>query len=317
MDNFCDEARTARSDSRSLNVDLRVLGIGAGGGSEASTNSAFTKYCSERSNEDRDVLNYQQYLDGIDPGAYAAYDACTAAASTGVVFQLLTPTRDELHLVVSFPTNDRNARADMSWAAIGPVSCQWESFDGGGAVEAAQQRILRADERTRLKCERDSFNSEPIREPDYVNVIRDGGTATINIPWSKYNRQGEPVATLAEIQQQLEERLDGEVEELRRAMGQELDALKTALDMSIFGDWMSIAVDSTRMAETDGIVVAFSEGDGDFGLWVGERADSLLLRTHGRGPQDGTATPVKMGQYYRVATNGSAVMTAWWMPIVR
>ncbi len=216
VDNFCNEARTARSDSRSLNVDLRILGIGAGGGSEATTNSAFAKYCSEQSNENRDVLNYQQYLDGIDPGAYAAYDACAAAASTGVVFQLLTPTRDALHLVVSFPTNDPNAQADMSWATIGPVNCQWESFDGDGVVEAAQRRILRADERTRLKCARDSFNSEPIREPDYVNVIRDGGTATINIPWSKYNRQGEPVATLAEIRSTLEETLEDELAAMRR-----------------------------------------------------------------------------------------------------
>ena len=35
VDNFCDEARSARSENRSLNLDLRVMGLGEGGGSGA------------------------------------------------------------------------------------------------------------------------------------------------------------------------------------------------------------------------------------------------------------------------------------------
>ncbi|MCY4027907.1 MAG: H-type lectin domain-containing protein [Acidobacteria bacterium] len=223
VDNFCDEARSARSENRSLNVDLRILGIGAGDNSEAITNSTFTKYCSEQNDERRYDWNYQQYLDGIDPNAYSAYAACTAAASSGVEFRLLEPTRDELHLVVAFPTNDGNARADMSWDSIGPVTCQWQSFDGTGATEATQRRILLANARTRLTCERDSFNSEPTNTPDYVNVIRDGGDAVINIPWVKYNEQGVPYRTLEEIRRQVDSELG--------AMRSALAAVNASLDM--------------------------------------------------------------------------------------
>ena len=148
MDNFCNEVRTARSTNRSLNLDLRALGPGAGGASEASTNSTFTKYCGEQSDERRDESNYQQYLEGIAPGAYAAYAACTTAASNDVQFQMLTsPTREVLELVVFHSTNTPGVRADMSWSASDPVTCQWESFRGDGEVESPQE----ADSRGKRK----------------------------------------------------------------------------------------------------------------------------------------------------------------------
>ena len=204
VNNVCDEIRRARSENRSLNLDLRILGLGEGGGSNATTDSLYTKYCSDQSAERRDEFNYQQYLEGIEPGAYAAYQACTTAASNNVEFRMLTsPTRDVLELVVFHETNRPNARADMSWSASDPVACQWESFRGNGEVEAPQRRILEANERTRLKCRRDSYNTDPVREPDFVNVIRNGGDAAINVPWLKYNEQGESYQTLDEIRQEL------------------------------------------------------------------------------------------------------------------
>ncbi len=204
VDNFCDEMRRARSASTSLNLDLRILGLGQGGNTDAATNSTFTKYCSEQADERYHELNYRQYLEDIAPGAYTAYYACTTARGDGVEFQMLTPTtRDALELVVFFRADTRDARAHMSWSASEPVNCQWESFSGDGTV-APQQRTLQANERTRLRCGRTSADSDPIREPDYVNVIRDGGDATINIPWPKYNDQDEPVQTLEEIRRSLE-----------------------------------------------------------------------------------------------------------------
>ena len=204
VNNVCNEIRRARSEKRSLNLDLRIMGLGEGGGSNVTTDSIYTKYCSDQSAEHRDDSNYQQYLEGIEPGAYAAYQACTTAASNDVEFQMLTsPTRDVLELVVFHETNRPNGRADMSWSASDPVACQWESFRGNGEVESPQRRILEDNERTRLKCRRDSFNAEPIREPDYVNIIRDGGNATINIPWRKYGPDNNPVQTLDEIQRDI------------------------------------------------------------------------------------------------------------------
>ena len=319
VDNFCDEARSARNQNRAVNLDLRVLGIGAGGGSEASTNSTFTKYCSEESSERRQESNYQQYLDGIDPQAYSAYAACAAAARSGVEFQLLELTRDELHLVVHFPTNDRNAQADMSWDAIGPVTCQWQALGGDGEVEAPQRRILMALERTRLTCERDSFSSEPVGEPDYVNVIRDGGDAMINVPWLKYNEQGLPYQTLEEIRQQLDremERLRDEVDDLKartRGLEQRPD--------TIFGDWERVVVSEVHRAESDGFLTAFSGGTGDIGaiyLETGESESRLTARNRG-GQYEGAAIPVKRGHYYRVLMRrgSSGTVQAFWLPAGR
>ena len=244
VNNVCNEIRNARSENRSLNLDLRVMGLGEGGSSEASTNSLYTKYCSDQSDESSDDRNYQQYLEGIEPGAYAAYQACTTAASNDVQFQMLTsPTRDVLELVVFHETNRPSVQADMSWSASDPVACNWESFRGDGAVEAPQRRILEANERTRLKCRRESFNTEPIREPDFVNVIRDGGNATINIPWRKYGPDNSPVQTLEEIQRNLQ----GEIDRLRTEMeGRPVD----------FGPPEGMEFDQVHQAPSGGIVTA-------------------------------------------------------------
>ena len=79
VNSLCDEAQSARQENRSLNLDLRVMGLGEGGGSTGTTNSTVAKYCSDESDERRDALNYQQYLEDIAPGAYAAYQACSTA----------------------------------------------------------------------------------------------------------------------------------------------------------------------------------------------------------------------------------------------
>ena len=69
IESFCDEYRSARSQNRSLNLDLRVLGVGSGSGSEATANSLFTKYCSRNMDQRRSASNFQQYLTGISPDA--------------------------------------------------------------------------------------------------------------------------------------------------------------------------------------------------------------------------------------------------------
>ena len=311
VDNFCEETRSARSQNRALNLDLRVLGLGAGGNSSASTNSTFTKYCREEHDQDYDARNYQLYLDGIDPGAYTAYAACTAAASTGVKFQLLPPTRDALHLVVSFPTNDRYTEAHMSWSAIGPVTCQWESLDEGdeGVVERGRRRVLAANGRTRLTCERGSYNSEPIREPDYVSVIRDGGDAVVNVPWLKYNEQGIPYETLDDIRRQLDTEIAGLKDEVERYLNRQ---------------WYNVTSlrqdDQCYVNNTDyPLEVAVStSGRGNFclvGVFVdGER----ILRQHDNNEDNGKSCAatftVPPGTRYHVNDDGfkSGHIVSWW-----
>ena len=316
VDNFCDETRSARSSNRSLNLDLRVLGIGAGGGSASSTNSAYTKYCSDESDERRDESNYQQYLEGLAPGTHAAYAACTTAASNEVQFEMLTaPTRDLLELVVFHETNRPSAVADMSWSASDPVTCQWESFRADGEVEAPQQRVLEANERTRLRCRRDSFNAEPVQEPDFVNVIRNGGNATVNIPWSKYNGQGEPYETLEEIQQQL----DAEVASLRNAvseLGERAQALEEDPDtIPQFGGWVGNSrVNTNYRAEADGFVVLFSRG-GIADILAGPESNPTTIRTR-LAKDGGVVLPVPKGHSWRVQwpSNGGRIQFQW-MPV--
>ena len=207
VDNFCDEARSARATNRSLNVDLRILGIGEGGSSEASTNSAFTKYCQKASDEENRNLNYQQYLDGIDSGAYGAYAACTAARESDAVQYEMgqKPTRDRLVLSVWNRTNTTGATADLEWSGSDPVTCRWTSDE----VTPEGRARLKPNERATLECRRSRFDADPIGEQDSVNVIRaDGGTAPmLVIPWSKYGSDGNPVVTLDDIRQLLEERI--------------------------------------------------------------------------------------------------------------
>ena len=312
VDNFCDEAREARSLNRSLNLDLRVLGLGQGGSSEASTNATVNKYCSDTSDERREESNYQQYLDGVDPLAFGAYDACTTAARNGVEFQLLPPTRDELQLIVSFPTNDANAEAHMSWDAIGPVSCQWESFGGGGDV-TSQRRVLRADQRTRLKCERDSFNSAPVNEPDYVNVIRESGDATINIPWVKYGQDNNPVPTLDAMRTDLMEALD--------AMGGRVRDLEERPDTN-FGEWERVEVDRVYRAESDGMLSVESRGGraGSFHILVGESDDRREMEVRVRVRAFFEAVmPVQKGRYYYIDRRDGRSGTVWayWLAVGR
>ncbi len=228
VNSFCDERARARTENRSLDLDLRVLGLGEGGGSSASANSLATKYCSDDRNTRRNELNYMQYLEGIEPGAYKAYQACETARREGVEFEMLTrPTRDLLELIVFNRTNI-GATAAMSWSASDPVSCRWEAYRGDGTVEGSKRRRLVPDERTRLRCRRDSFNTDPIREPDFVNVIRDGGDATVNIPWRKYGPDNSPVQTVEEIQRQLERQvsdLKGQLDNMASDLGSRVETV--------------------------------------------------------------------------------------------
>lgn len=243
VDDFCDEARSARTSNRSLNFDLRVLGIGEGGSSEATTNSAVTKYCREASDEENRALNYQQYLDGIDSGAYGAYAACTAARERDAVQYEMgqAPTRDRLVLGIWNRTNTTGATADLEWSGSDPVTCRWTSDE----VTPEERARLKPNERATLECRRSSFDADPIGEQDSVNVIRaDGGTAPmLVIPWSKYGSDGNPVMTLDEIRQRLDERLQERVESLQVELAlaeEQMTTMEDRLNSLIGRQWYNV-----------------------------------------------------------------------------
>ena len=147
----------------------------------------------------------------------------------GVQFEMSgAPARDRLVLGI-FNQTDIGATADMQWSGSAPVTCQWTGEDLG-----APRRTLQPDERVFLECRRSSFDSEPLQDPDAVDVFRaDGGDAPVlNIPWPKYGPDNMPVPTLVEIQ---------------RAMEQELYALRAELqdtkDQLLGGTWEPLGRD--------------------------------------------------------------------------
>ncbi|MYN67021.1 MAG: hypothetical protein F4X11_18635 [Acidobacteria bacterium] len=215
LTSFCAEHQ--RSDSRSSGLDLSALGLDTSGGD---ANAIAMKYCSGERNELRNQFDFQQYLDELDPGAHASYQACEAARTDDVEFQMSTPlTRNVLELFVFHSTTVPHSTAEMSWSASAPVKCNWDGSADEDA-EASRRRTLDALERTRLRCTREDFAREPIHEPDFVNVIRNGGHATISIRWPKYSRDNVPVPRISEFARRLDIH-----ERIAAAVTRALDAL--------------------------------------------------------------------------------------------
>ena len=207
---YCDE----RSDSSAEAGSAGVSGYFSASASRAE--ASYGKFCSKDTDDRGSESDYQEYMEGVQPGAYAAYAACTAALNNdGIQFEMAgQPVRDRLSVAV-YNRTDSNATADMEWNGSDPVTCQWSGRDAG----TPKRTTLEPNERTVLECRRSSFNSEPLRDPDAVDIFRaDGGTApALNIPWPKYEPDGDAVQTLDEIRQQLDTevaRLQSEVNAL-------------------------------------------------------------------------------------------------------
>ena len=192
---YCEE----RSNSSSAAVSAGGAGYSA---SASRAEASYGKFCSRDTDDRGSESDYNEYMEGVQPGAYAAYAACTAARNNDrVQFEMSgAPTRDRLVLGIYNRTNTGDT-ADMQWDGSDPVTCQWAGDAGG-----TPRRTLQPDERAFLECRRNSFDSEPLREPDAVDVFRaDGGDAAVlNIPWPKYGPDNSPVQTLEEMKRNLE-----------------------------------------------------------------------------------------------------------------
>ena len=305
---YCEE----RSNSSSAAVSAGVAGYS---GSASRAEASYGKFCSRDTDDRGSESDYNEYMEGVQPGAYAAFAACEAARDNdGVQFEMSdAPARDRLVLGI-YNRSTTGAMADMQWDGSDPVTCQWAGDAGG-----TPRRTLQPNERVFLECRRSSFDSEPLREPDAVDVFRaDGGNAAVlNIPWPKYGPDNSPVQTLEEIRQQL----DTEVARLRN----EVNALETRMlelaQEPIFGDWKPVVVSEIHRAESDGFLTAFSGGNGNIAailLETGESADRLGVRNRG-GRYEGAAIPVKKGHYYRVrmGSGSGGTVNAFWLQVGR
>ena len=217
---YCDEREQV--DARSGSADVS----GFGSASAARTEASYAKFCSKSTDDRGNESDYQEYVEGVQPGAYAAYAACTTARENDAVQYEMgqAPTRDRLVLGV-WNRTEIQATADLEWSGSGPVTCEWTSREvtpeGRARLQPNDARGRRArlqpNERATLECRRNAFDVAPIREPDSVNVIRvDGGRAPmLVIPWSKYGPDDAPVMTLEKIRRGL----DDVVAELQNEIG--------------------------------------------------------------------------------------------------
>ena len=225
---FCEEYRRDSATSSSLSLDLRTLGLGAGGGSNASANSLYNKFCRTDEDESHKKGNFEEYLEGVAPGAFEAYRACVDAKRDGVQINMLgQPTRDHLEMRLSYVTSVGTDAAQLSWRASPSVNCH---VDRGGESDESRHFTLSPNERVILACTRNDPMTPPLNDSDHVTVIRRYGDANIRIPWQKYNEQGQPILTITAIAQELDRRVQN-LQETNRKLNEELTALRERVEV--------------------------------------------------------------------------------------
>ena len=122
---YCEE----RSNSSSAAVSAGGAGYSA---SASRAEASYGKFCSRDTDDRGSESDYNEYMEGVQPGAYAAYAACTAARNNdGVQLEMSNaPTRDRLVLGI-YNRTDTGDTADMQWDGSDPVTCQWAGDAGG------------------------------------------------------------------------------------------------------------------------------------------------------------------------------------------
>ena len=104
---YCEE----RSNSSSAAVSAGVAGYS---GSASRAEASYGKFCSRDTDDRGSESDYNEYMEGVQPGAYAAFAACEAARNNdGVQFEMsYAPARDRLVLGI-YNRSTTGAMADI------------------------------------------------------------------------------------------------------------------------------------------------------------------------------------------------------------
>lgn len=198
---FCTEYEKSRAQKRSANYggSWDILSVSMGTSSRTADNVA-SKYCRFDGDTRDNEATFRQYISGVAPEAYEAFQACTAARRTGVIFDLLSRTQNELELRAFHRSTTSGAVATLSWSSSDPVNCSWL----GSADDGSAELTLQANEGRLLECRRPDPRVGPTDEADFVNIFRQGAEATLSIPWPKYTPAGQPIPTVQEVRDQVE-----------------------------------------------------------------------------------------------------------------
>ena len=149
------------------------------GTSSTTEDNVASKYCRFEGDTRELEGSFEEYVEGIDPGAYRAYQTCVEARQDGVGIEVMNVDSDHLNLRVSYVTSEGNAPAELTWRSSAPVNCL---LDREGEEPSSRRFALRLNERVVLACSRDNPCVAPVFQPDYVNVVRNNGDAAISVP---------------------------------------------------------------------------------------------------------------------------------------
>ena len=194
--NFCDEYNSSRSSSRSRSYEASFeLLAGSMSGSRTSESQVASKYCSTNERESRRQDAYEQYLNTVSPGAFSAYDTCKKFSSTGT--QIALSAVHEKEMFVTLRNSLDTGEARIKYSGTQGIDCRWDASD---ANEQSQDPwVLKPRSAAVVKCDRTS----PTQKDSVIVYTSTSPSTPLTFPWSAYNKEGQPVDSLRDLQQQL------------------------------------------------------------------------------------------------------------------
>lgn len=167
------------------------------GQDNASTESIASKVCSSNNRSTANADAYRDYVNTIAPGAYDAYKTCITSKD-GLQFSVdvasILPT--EFTLTANYKQiTDSPARLQAT--PSDGLKCTW---DGAKSTEVTLGgNSGNARKSTALRCTRVNSGVK-----SYVTIINKSGAEQLTLPWRKYNKDGDPVDTIASLEAKLQ-----------------------------------------------------------------------------------------------------------------
>lgn len=191
--NFCNAYRESHGRSSSMNAGASYGGIGASfGNSNASTDEVASNYCDASNNYAAKSDAYKIYLDGIAPGAYAAYQACLINSNAHIKFRLNAIVEKHLHVTVSTDYIPGAKPAEVEYQGPSGVQCHWDNSSRSTTdIETGRSSTLFCD---RSDSSQDTFV--------VVQSLTAPPVPALSLMWGPY-KDGVKVSALADMQAKL------------------------------------------------------------------------------------------------------------------
>jgi hypothetical protein len=172
--------------------------------SSSSVHDIASRYCGASSSNSAASDAYQEYIESIAPGAYAAYAQCLVVPAE-LKFSVDEPSvlPSQFTMSVNYISSVLNApSAQIVATASSGVSCKWNQTNSRTISLASGSSGI-------LDCSRTNPGAR-----GFVNIVRTNGPGQLTIPWQAYDANGLPLDLLQRWQEEAL-RLRSEVQELK------------------------------------------------------------------------------------------------------